>query len=315
MSLRVAFFGTPAFAVPTLERLVHSPHQVVGVVTQPDRPRGRGQQITDGPVKSLAMSLGLPVYQPAKLAADLFASQFTELGADIGVVAAYGKILPDWLLATPRLGLINVHASLLPRYRGASPVHRAVINGDAETGVTIMRVVKALDAGAMIAATRVPIGPDDTTTIIERLLAIRGAELLVETLDAIEAGRAHETPQDEALVTYAPKLAKAEGLIEWSRPAQQIHNLIRGLWPWPHAFSYIGGVRYILHRSRLSPRTDAALPGTILTASAIDGLHVACGDGHALELLDLQLEGKRVMSARDAMAARTLAAGVQFTTP
>jgi methionyl-tRNA formyltransferase len=315
MPLRVVFFGTPGFAVPTLEHLVHSSHQVVGVITQPDKPRGRGQQVTDGPVKSLAVSLGLPVYQPSKLAADQFAPAFAEVNADIGVVAAYGKILPDWLLATPRLGLINVHASLLPRYRGASPVHRAVINGDAETGVTIMRVVKALDAGAMIAATRVPIGPDDTTTILESVLAIRGAELLVQTLDAIESGTALETPQDESLVTYAPKLAKTEGLIHWSLPAPQIHNLIRGLWPWPHAFSFISGTRYILHRSRVSPLTHSAEPGTIIAASAIEGLHVACGDGRAVELVDLQLEGKRIMSARDAMAARTLAVGAQFTTP
>ncbi len=212
MPLRVAFFGTPGFAVPTLEHLVNSPHEVVGVITQPDKPRGRGQQVADGPVKSLAATLRLPVLQPAKLARDLFESQFAALNADIGVVAAYGKILPDWLLATPRLGLINVHASLLPRYRGASPVHRAVINGDAETGVTIMRVVKELDAGPMLAAARVPIAIDDTTTIVESALAIRGAELLVSTLDAIEAGTARETPQDPALVTYAPKLAKTEGL-------------------------------------------------------------------------------------------------------
>ena len=164
MPLRVAFFGTPGFAVPTLEHLVNSPHEVVGVITQPDRPRGRGQHVADGPVKALAAALRLPVLQPSKLARDPFEPQFAALDADIGVVAAYGKMLPDWLLATPRLGLINVHASLLPRYRGASPVHRAVINGDAETGVTIMRVVKELDAGPMLAAARVPIAIDDTTT-------------------------------------------------------------------------------------------------------------------------------------------------------
>lgn len=315
MPLRVAFFGTPGFAVPTLEHLVNSSHQVVGVITQPDKPRGRGQQLSDGPVKSLAVALGLPVMQPARLAQDQFASQFASLHADIGVVAAYGKILPDWLLATPRLGLINVHASLLPRYRGASPIHRAVIGGDPETGVTIMRVVKALDAGPMLSDVRVPIGIDDTTTIVEGLLAIRGAELLVRTLDQVEAGAAPETPQDESLVTYAPKLAKTEGLINWSLPAANVHNLIRGLWPWPHAFSYLGGVRYILHRSRLSPLTPSAPPGTIVAASAIDGLHVACGPGTAIELLDVQLEGKRVMSARDAMTARALIAGAQFTSP
>jgi methionyl-tRNA formyltransferase len=315
MPLRVAFFGTPGFAVPTLEHLANSAHQVVGVITQPDRPRGRGQQVTVGPVKALAMSLGLPVLQPEKLARDQFESHLSSLGADIGVVAAYGKILPDWLLATPPLGLINVHASLLPRYRGASPIHRAVIAGDPETGVTIMRVVKALDAGPMLAATRVPIGIDDTTTIVESLLAIRGAELLVDTLGAIESGTARETPQDESLVTYAPKLTKAEGAINWAMPSAQVHNLIRGLWPWPHAYSHLQHTRYICHRSRLSRHPAAgAPPGTIVLASPIEGLHVACGNDTAIELLDIQLEGKRVMSARDAMAARILIAGVRFVT-
>jgi len=316
MPLRVAFFGTPSFAVPTLEHLVNSHHQVVGVVTQPDRPRGRGQQITHGPVKSLAASLNLPVLQPAKLARDQFEAAFAALNADIGVVAAYGKILPDWLLAAPRFGLINVHASLLPKYRGASPVHRAVISGDAETGVTIMRVVKALDAGPMLAAAIVPIATDDTTTIVEAKLAIRGAELLIETLDAIEAGAARETPQDESLVSYAPKLAKGEGLVKWALPASQIHNLVRGLWPWPHAYTYLGNTRYILHRSRLSARpTLNEAPGTIVHASPIDGLHVVCGDRTTLELVDIQLEGKRVMGARELMAAQTLVAGAQFTQP
>ena len=181
--------------------------------------------------------------------------------ADIGVVAAYGKILPDWLLAALPRGLINVHASLLPRYRGASPIHRAVIAGDRKTGVTIMRVVKALDAGPMIASGAVPIGPDDTTSDVESTLAIRGAELLVETLDAIEAGYATETPQDEALVTYAPKLSKAEATVDWTKPASDVHNLIRGLWPWPHAHTFLGPTRYILHRSRLS-KLDAGTRGS-----------------------------------------------------
>jgi methionyl-tRNA formyltransferase len=316
MPLRVAFFGTPGFAVPTLERLVNSPHPVAGVITQPDRPRGRGQQITEGPVKALATSLRLPVLQPAKLARDQFEPPFAALDADIGVVAAYGKLLPDWLLAAPRFGLINVHASLLPRYRGASPVHRAVINGDPETGVTIMRVVTQLDAGPMLAAGRVPIGPDDTTTIVESNLARLGAALLVTTLGAIEAGTARETPQDESLVTYAPKLSKTEGAIDWSLSGARIHNLIRGLWPWPHAYTYLGPTRYILHRSRLSARAiEEAAPGTIVHASQADGLHVACGNGSAIELLDIQLEGKRVMGAREAMAAKVLVPGARFSPP
>lgn len=315
MPLRVAFFGTPAFAVPTLEYLVHSPHTVVGVITQPDRPRGRGQQITHGPVKALAVALGLPVFQPEKLGREHFDAQLFSLNADIGVVAAYGKILPDWVLRAPKHGLINVHASLLPKYRGASPVHRAVINGDTETGVTIMRVAKELDAGPMLATVRVPIGPDDTTTTVEALLALRGAELLVTTLDAIESGTARETPQDESQVTYAPKLTKAEGLIDWSMPAAVIHNRVRGLWPWPHAFTYFSGVRYIVHRSRMSSHPSNGAPGSIVVASPTDGLHVSCGHETALELVDIQLEGKRVMNARDAMASKALTVGARFTNP
>jgi methionyl-tRNA formyltransferase len=315
MPLRVVFFGTPGFAVPTLERLLHSHHPVAAVVTQPDRRRGRGQQVTHGPVKTLAASLKLPIFQPDRLAREVFESELASLQADIGVVAAYGKILPDWLLAAIPRGLINVHASLLPRYRGASPVHRAVIAGDQETGVTIMRVVKALDAGPMLASVTVPIGPDDTTTIVESMLAIKGAELLVETLDAIEAGTAVEMPQDDSQATYAPKLSKAESLVDWSRPASHIHNLIRGLWPWPHASTYLSNRRYILHRSRLSIVDHEGEPGEIIRASAIGGLHVACGTSTALELLDVQLEGKRVMSARDAMAAKALTAGARFSPP
>src|SRR5688572_27039039 len=301
MPLRVVFFGTPAFAVPTLERLMGSRHSVVGVVTQPDRPRGRGQQVTAGPVKQLAGSLGLAVLQPDRLGRDAFEPPLTALRADIGVVAAYGKILPDWLLATIPRGLINVHASLLPKYRGASPIHRAIIAGEHETGVTIMRVVKALDAGPMISAVRVAIGPDDTTTTLESLLAIRGAELLVTTLDAIEAGTARETPQNESEATYAAKLTKDEGLIDWSWPADRLHNLVRGLWPWPHAFTHLANLRYIVHRSRISPHADDGhvTTGEIVIASATEGLHVACGGGSTLELVDIQPEGRRVMNARE----------------
>ena len=315
MALRVVFFGTPGFAVPTLQRLIDSAHPVAGVVTQPDRPRGRGQQVTEGPVKELAASVSLPIFQPDKLARDVFEKDLLSLRADIGVVAAYGKILPDWLLAAIPRGLVNVHASLLPRYRGASPIHRAVINGDHETGVTIMRVVKALDAGPTFSTVTVPIGPDDTTTAVEAALAGKGADLLVETLDAIEAGTAVETPQDDAQATYAPKLAKTEALVDWSRSAPGIHNQIRGLWPWPHASTHLGNTRVILHRSRLSSLDHEAEPGTIIRASVIDGVHVACGTSTALELLEVQLEGKRVVSARDLLASKTLAAGKRFSTP
>jgi methionyl-tRNA formyltransferase len=312
VALRVVFFGTPGFAVPTLERLLASKHRVVGVVTQPDRPRGRGQQIVIGPVKSLALSVGLPVLQPDRLARDQFEPAFNELGADIGVVAAYGKLLPDWLLASPPRGLINVHASILPRYRGASPIHRAVMNGDLETGVTIMRVAKAMDSGAIVDQARVPIGIDDTTEIVSERLATAGAALLVTTLDRMEAGPIPETPQVEEQASYAPRLVKSDGLIDWSRPAAAIHNQIRGLSPWPHAYAFLAGTRYIIHRSKLTGRPAPLSPGTIAAASAADGVLVACGDGRGLELAEIQLEGKRVLPARDLLASGTLVVGARF---
>jgi methionyl-tRNA formyltransferase len=315
VALRVVFFGTPGFAVPSLQQLIGSAHTVAGVVTQPDRPRGRGQQVTEGPVKLLAASAALRIFQPEKLAREVFERDLASLGADIGVVAAYGKILPDWLLAAMPRGLINVHASLLPRYRGASPIHRAVINGDHETGVTIMRVVKALDAGPTFSTVRVPIGPDDTTTIVEAALATKGADLLLDTLAAIEAGTAVETPQDDSQATYAPKLTKAEAIVDWQRSAPRIHNQIRGLWPWPHASTTLGNTRVILLRSRLSSLDHDAEPGTIIRASVIDGVHVACGTSTALELLEVQLEGKRVVQARELLASKTLAAGKRFGAP
>ena len=312
MPLRIAFFGTPAFAVPTLEHLLQSPHPVVGVVTQPDRPSGRGQRVTAGPVKAVALSAGLPVFQPPKLSRDQFEDQLRAMNADIGVVAAYGKILPDWLLATPPRGLINVHASLLPRYRGASPIHHAIMAGDAETGVTIMRVIKALDSGAMLSTVRVPIGPDDTTASLSSMLAEAGAALLVETLNAMERGAATETPQDDSKATYAPRLTKDDGRIAWTRSAQELHNQVRGLTPWPHAYSFLGGTRYIIHRSKPSAVTTTLAPGSIAAASSADGLLVACGDHRCLELIDVQLEGKRVLTARDLLANPALKAGARF---
>ena len=200
-SLRILFFGTPEFALVSLDALLGSHHQVVGVVTQPDRPRGRGQRVSESPVKQRAVSAGLPVLQPERLRDTEFLQIATALEADLGVVAAYGKILTDHVLAMPPLGLLNVHGSVLPRYRGAAPVHRAIIAGDTETGVTIMRVVKALDAGAMFATATRPIAPDETSDEVERDLARLGADLLVSTLDDLTAGRTRETPQDDAIAT------------------------------------------------------------------------------------------------------------------
>jgi methionyl-tRNA formyltransferase len=311
--LRVVFFGTPQFAVPTLDALLASGHTVAGVVTQPDKPRGRGQKETDAPVKARARAAGLEVLQPTTLKDPAVVDALAALGADIGVVAAYGKILTEAVLAVPRLGMINVHASLLPKYRGAAPVHRAVMAGEAATGVTIMRVVKALDAGAMLATVERAVGPNDTSDEVERDLAVLGASLLVETLDRLARGPVREVPQDDRLATYAHRLTKDDGVIDWARPADAIHNQIRGLHPWPHAFSWLEGERLILWRSHWTADAVDAVPGTILTAHG-DELRVATGAGTLL-VTELQAEGRRAGRTRDFLAGRPLAPGLRFTGP
>jgi methionyl-tRNA formyltransferase len=318
---RIVFFGTPEFAVPTLDALLAaSPHTVVGVVTQPDRPRGRGHKTSHAPVKARAVAAGLPVLQPERLKDQAFLDRLAALQADLGVVAAYGKILTDAVLAIPRLGMINVHASLLPRHRGAAPVHRAIIDGDLVTGVTIMRIVKALDAGPMLAKDHRAIGQDETSDEVERDLARLGSRLLVAVVDEIARGHAQDTAQDDAAATYAHRLTKDDGVIDWSWPAVRVHNLIRGLHPWPHAFSFLHGRRLILIRSRApalpqSPdagKAAAEQPGPILEASG-ERLVVATGAG-TLQLLEVQAEGKRPMSARAFLAGHRLTAGDRFTT-
>jgi methionyl-tRNA formyltransferase len=313
--LRLVFFGTPEFAAPTLARLVASRHQVVAAVTQPDRPRGRGQKVSDAPVKALALLTGIPVLQPERLRRDDHEASFLALGADLGVVAAYGKILPEWLLALPRLGLINVHASLLPRYRGAAPVHRAVIAGERETGITIMRVVKALDAGPMLDVVRTPIGPDETSEDVERRLGELGASLLLDVVERLAEGPVPEVAQNDAESTYAQKLTRDDSPIDWARSAQAIHNQVRGLHPWPHAATSIQGRRLIVHRSAVGdPLTDPAPPGTVVAASRT-ALTVACGDGRGLHLLVLQPEGKRAMPTGDFLAGHPVPPGTLLGTP
>jgi methionyl-tRNA formyltransferase len=300
--MRVVFFGTPAFAVPSLDALIGSPHQVVGVVTQPDKPRGRGQRVSDAPVKELAVARGLPVLQPERLAREAFEQDVRALQPDLGVVAAYGKILPEWLLRLPAHGMINVHASLLPKYRGAAPVHRAVINGDSETGVTIMRVVKALDAGPMMARRTRAIGIDETSDGVERDLAAMGAELLLQVVEDLAAGRATEVPQHDPDATYAPRLTKDEGRLDFTGSALAVHNRVRGLRPWPTAYTFLNGRRLVIHQTRLSDGDTTGMPpGTCVMAGA-DGITVACGEGRAVLILQLQPEGRRVMSARDYLA-------------
>jgi methionyl-tRNA formyltransferase len=314
---RIIFFGTPEFAVPTLRELLAAGHDVAAVVTQPDRPRGRGQKPSPGPVKAFADEHGLRVLQPDRLRDEGFTALLATLAPDLGVVAAYGKILPAAVLASPRLGLINVHASLLPRWRGASPIHRAVMAGDAETGVSIMRVVQALDAGGVFARAGRPVGPDETSEDVERDLAELGARLALPVIDALASGTAAEEPQDETLVTYAPRLTRENGVIAWSEPAAVIHNQVRGLHPWPHAVTTLQGARVIVLRTSLAPTppqsAGQARPGEVLVIGH-DGLIVQAGDGRPIGLLRLQAEGRRALAARDFAAGARILPGARFGT-
>ena len=313
-ALRIVYFGTPEFAVPPLRALIASRHPVVAVVSQPDRPRGRGQHITPTPTHAVAVDHGITVMQPTRLRDDAFLGALRALQPDLGVVAAYGRILPDELLELPRLGMINVHASLLPAYRGAAPIHRAVIAGDSETGVTIMRVVKELDAGPMILTARRPIGPDETSIEVERGLADLGAIALIDAVEQLAGGRAHEVPQDHGAATYAAKITRDEGVVDWSTPAQRIHDRVRGLQPWPLVSVRIDGARYLVHRTQLTGERTTAAAGTIVSATP-DGIDVAAGDGQVVRLAQLQPEGRRAMSARDLLAGRSIRGGTAVTPP
>jgi methionyl-tRNA formyltransferase len=308
--LRIAFFGTPDFAVPTLSALLASRHDVVAVVSQPDRPKGRGHKLQPTPVKA-ATGTAAPVLQPDRIRDEAVLRTIAELRLDLGVVAAYGKILPDSLLALPRLGMINVHASLLPSYRGAAPVHRAVIDGREETGITIMRVVRELDAGPMLAKATQRIDPNDTTPVVERALAELGAPLLLSVVDALADGSAGETEQDPAAATYAHKIVKSEGAIDWTLPGAQIHNLVRGLQPWPLVSVRIEGHRYLIHRTERTHERTAAPAATVVDAAG-ETLSVATSDGEILRIVEIQPEGRRVMRARDFLAGHTIPSGASL---
>ena len=309
VALRILYLGTPQFAVPALQALIDSRHSVVALVSQPDRPKGRGQHLQPTPTKTVAEAAGIPVLQPTRLKDPALHDLLRGLKPDLGVVAAYGRLLPNAMLEIPRLGMINIHASLLPKYRGAAPVHRAVIAGERETGVTIMRVVSELDAGPMLLSERRPIGGDETTPVVEAALADLGAKLVLDSIDALAAGSAAEQPQDHSRATYAPKIEKREGAISWDLSASEIHNRVRGLQPWPLVSGTIGGARYLIHRTEVTRERIDAPCGTVLVRS--DGLSVVAGDGTVLRILDIQPEGKRVMAARDFLAGHRLPEGAR----
>jgi methionyl-tRNA formyltransferase len=262
----------------------------------------------------VALGHGLPVFQPERLRDEGVIDRVASWTPDLGVVAAYGKLLPETLLHVPRHGMINVHASLLPKYRGAAPVHRAVIDGATETGVTIIRMVKALDAGHMLDKVRRPIGPDETSDVVERDLARMGAALLVDVVERIVTGTVREERQDDRLSSYAARLTKEEGLVDWTLPASSVHNRVRGLYPWPHAYSYLDGARVILLKTRVETGDPGAEPGTVVDIGR-DAIHVATGHRGRVAIEQLQPEGRRPMGARDFLAGRPLRPGARFGAP
>jgi methionyl-tRNA formyltransferase len=313
---RALFFGTPDFAVPCLDALA-SMADVACVVTQPDRPKGRGLELAPPPVKARALALGLPVMQPTKVRTAEFAAELRAFGADVALVVAYGRILTPAVLAAPRLGCLNVHASLLPRWRGAAPIQWAVASGDAESGVCLMQMDEGLDTGPVLARRVLPIGPNDTAAELAERLSQLGAELLREELPRYLAGALISAPQDAERMTLAPILQKTHGAIDWQKSAQQVHDLVRGMTPWPGAYTLLpSGATLKVYATRLvPPSNDAnATPGTVLSADRAHGLVVACGEG-AIALDAVQPEGKRRMTAAEYLAGRGLSAGEMLGAP
>jgi len=289
------FMGTPPFAVPTLEALVRHGDTVAMVITQPDRPAGRGRKLTASAVKHKALQLGLPVYQPEKIRAPEALDRLREIAPQIIVVVGYGQIIPQTIIDLPRYGIVNVHSSLLPKYRGAAPMNWAIANGETTTGVTTMRIEKRLDAGDMLLKRETAIGPAETAPELAERLAPMGAELLIETLEGLAAGAITPGKQNEAAASYAPILKREDGWIDWQRTAPEVFNRIRGFDPWPGAYTSFRGKR--LHVRRAHPLTDTSLPpGSISTEQ---GLRAGCGGGTALQFDELQLEGKQRISAGD----------------
>ena len=295
--MKLVFCGTPQFAVATLERLVSAGHDVQLVVTQPDRPQGRGMDVTAPPVKQSAARLCLPITQPDKIKTnEAFQAQLTATHPDAIIVVGYGRIVPAWMLHLPPYGNINVHASLLPKYRGAAPIQWAIANGETITGVTTMKIDEGLDTGDILLKRQMPIGPEDTAITLAPRLAELGADLLLETLQELKNGILEPVPQDDSLATLAPILKKEDGLIDFSRPAAEIYNRLRGFQPWPGAFTQFRGRKLeiisarVAHAKQLSPAEFDVHAEHLL---------VGCGANTALELLQVQPEGKKLMTARE----------------
>jgi methionyl-tRNA formyltransferase len=297
--LNIIFCGTPAFALPSLRELIAQPDfHIAGLVTQPDRPRGRGKEVASSPVKEAAAAAGIAVYQPQKIRAEESYEYFRSAAPDVVVIIAYGQIIPARLIEIPRLGWINLHGSLLPKYRGAAPIHWAIASGETRTGLTTMRIDAGLDTGPMLLKHETEIAPDETAPQLNTLLAEAGAPLIVETLRGLASGTITPTPQDNSQATLAPPLKKEDGRINWSLPAQTIYNRIRGFQPWPGAFTTFRGKQCAIW-AKPAPHQPVvtSTPGTIRTNSG--EVDVTCGAGTALRLEFVQLEGRNKISARE----------------
>lgn len=304
--MKVLFWGTPEFALPTLRALGEEGHQLVGVVTQPDRPAGRGRELSASPVKRAALREALPVLQPERARGDEFIRQIRQWEPDLSVVVAFGQILQPEVLAVPRFGSVNVHASLLPDLRGAAPVHWAILNGLEKTGVSIMRMEKGLDSGPVLFQVAEPIGPDTSMSELAMRLAATGAEALIEALALMEAGALTETPQDHDRATYAPKVSRELARLDWTRPADHVARWIRGLDSVPGAWSVCGNDAVKLFRARAE--TGSGAPGEVLEATGDNGLLVAAAQG-AVRIREVQPPGKRRMPADDWVRGRAVGAG------
>ena len=293
--MRILFMGTPDFAVASLKRLVEDGHEICGVFTQPDKPKNRGHKMQFPPVKEYALEQGLTVYQPLKMRDGEAFSIVQELQPELIVVAAYGKILPEDILNYPKYGSINVHSSLLPKYRGAAPINWAILNDEKETGVSIMYMVKELDAGDVLHVLKTEIGAEEDLPSLWARLSDLGAQALAETLPKLASGTAVRTPQDESQVTYASMLSREMSPIDWNKSARAIDCQVRGLIPWPCATAEIAGTRFKVYRTAPGQATDKA-PGTVLSAGK-KGIEVACGSGESLYITELQAEGGKRMAA------------------
>lgn len=306
--MRILFMGTPDFAVASLRRLVEDGHEICGVFTQPDKPKNRGMKMTFSPVKEYALTQNLPVFQPVTMKDGTALETCRQLAPELIVVAAYGRILPEELLQVPPYGSINVHSSVLPKYRGAAPINWAILNGEQETGVTIMYMAKELDAGDIIHCLKTPIDPEETAQELTERLALLGAQALAETVELLQTGKAVRTPQEHSAQTYAPMLSKALSPMDWNRPALALHNQVRGLIPWPCASTVLGGKQVKVFRTELGGKTAAA-PGTVVAAGK-QGIEVACGDGQILRITQLQAEGGKRMAAADYLRGHSVQVGV-----